>query len=137
MGEESSRGREERKERNNDYEYDDDEYESSSSSTASCGCFMGLCYSWRRPNNGYTKMMNGEEARDNKVKGFLGGQKWKKYRLKMKMMNKKSRSNKVIFQYDPKSYALNFADGTHDHYLAFSARYAQHPSPLQGFPNAI
>ncbi|MED6207593.1 hypothetical protein PIB30_037113 [Stylosanthes scabra] len=69
-----------------------------------------------------------------KLKGLKRGvilraQKWKRHTCCGIMSEKKRRRKRMEFQYDPKSYALNFDDGMIENeddgvYLDFSARYA-------------
>ncbi|MED6132479.1 hypothetical protein PIB30_019454 [Stylosanthes scabra] len=72
-----------------------------------------------------------------KLKGLkrgimLRGQKWKTHTcfgIVSKKTRRKMRRRRMEFQYDPKSYALNFDDGVIENeddgvYLDFSARYA-------------
>ncbi|XP_028798236.1 uncharacterized protein LOC114753699 [Neltuma alba] len=120
--------------------YDCEEDEGASSPSA-CGCFRRIiCSPWRR-SAGYVLHQKEEaeegeeevgggsvkekwwEKKMKKVKEIseiLGGPKWKnylRYRFRFRMSQKMKR---MQFQYDPKSYALNFDEG----HVEFSARFA-------------
>ncbi|XP_054793064.1 uncharacterized protein LOC129298667 [Prosopis cineraria] len=103
-------------EQGNDYEED------VGTCGVSCGCFRGMiCSSWRR-SGGYVLCQKEEaggevvkekwwEKKMKKVKvlsELLGGPKWKnilRHRFRVRTSQKMKR---MQFQYDPKSYALNF-----------------------------
>ncbi|KAI9107110.1 hypothetical protein K1719_022638 [Acacia pycnantha] len=129
-----------------DYCQEEDDEGTTSSSSASCGCFRGIiCSSWRR-SGGYVLYQKEAEIEDDdeeegavkekwwekkmkKVKvlsELLGGPKWKNFlRYRFRMIRTNQKTKKMQFQYDPKSYALNFDEGCVD----FSARFA---SPVVG-----
>lgn len=128
-----------------DKDYDHEDMDASLS--AYCGCFRGIWSPWRRPD-GYVLYQKEEQEEEEeevvkekwlekklkKVKVLsevLGGPRWKnliRYRWRLMRMNKRIR--RMQFQYDPKSYALNFDDGTAEKegdaaaYVDFSARFA-------------
>ncbi|KAE8056322.1 hypothetical protein FH972_013105 [Carpinus fangiana] len=108
-----------------------EDYEAEKITSSSCGCFQGICLRWRTNNDGICgryllrQRQQGGAKEENwmvnkitrKVKQLsesevLGRPKWKEFRgcFGMHGMNKKKR---MLFQYDPQSYALNFDDGIH------------------------
>ncbi|OMO61608.1 hypothetical protein CCACVL1_23375 [Corchorus capsularis] len=124
-----------------DHDYSQD-FDQETYSSSGCGCFHGFCW-WRRRSrnegNGYmlhqqedqNQMINKESWLKKKAKKLkemseiLAGPKWKNF---IRSFSKRSKSSSMQFQYDPRSYELNFDDGIHrevdDGFPDFSARFA-------------
>ena len=100
---------------------DDGNEEGVSGGGCGCGCFRLLRIGWRKSNEKESKylLQQKTEHREtwlNKIKQaseVLGGPKWKNFIRKIggyvDFKNRKKQRNG--FQYDPRSYALNFDNG--------------------------
>ncbi|KAJ7958550.1 NHL domain-containing protein [Quillaja saponaria] len=127
-------------------DYAEEYYNQDMGSPVSCGCFRGSCFSYFCQSNvrhGYVLHQHEEQdhAKENwlvkklnKVKVFsevLGGPKWKNFIRRFSVNDGIGKKRKMQFQYDPKSYALNFDDGIRSREVEiegmrvdFSARFA-------------
>ena len=129
--------------------------EETSSLSSGCGWFQGLfCFRWCQKNNNINGLLckyNSLERRKQEeevvvmvvdkenwlvkqakkvkdVSELLAGPKWKNF---IRSINKKRKTSSMQFQYDPRSYALNFDDGVPVYYEPqanqvqfFSTRYS-------------
>ncbi|KAI4344232.1 hypothetical protein L6164_011482 [Bauhinia variegata] len=110
-----------------------------------CGCFRICGLKWWRSNDGdegNRLLQNGERGKEGwvieqlkKAKEFsevIAGPKWKTFIRKISGYGKNRQKNR--FQYDERSYALNFNSGTQsedeDMPPSFSARFSA-PGPRQ------
>ncbi|XP_039025898.1 uncharacterized protein LOC120159369 [Hibiscus syriacus] len=118
----------------------DDEYThyfKDTSSSSGCGCFGRFCW-WRRNTSGYMVQVQSEEVRREswvkrkakklrEISEILAGPRWKNFirRFSSYGINKRRRSMMTQFQYDPRSYQLNFDQGEAGAgFPDFSARFA-------------
>ncbi|GLT63342.1 hypothetical protein SLA2020_359150 [Shorea laevis] len=93
------------------------------STYSSCGCFRGLCFRYGTRRYVLRQQRAGEKEENwlvNKMRQVkqlpevLGRPKWKKFiRCTFGVHGLINKKRRMQFQYDPRSYALNFDDGIH------------------------